>query len=396
MATYTTSLITGPIQDGILLSKNTAAFSQLTLGTVVHTHLAFVSPSDNAMVMAINTTTTISALASGNMTTVEAVSDIKVRLVSPSTPHTNDILVLINGVKAGIYQYNTNTWIYRGETTASALTSSSVSTGLSTGFITNQSFTGLTAQVVKVDTLPDELLPYKVYADRITGIIYFPYINASSYQFPYAVASMHSPQLVSQLLEEQVVVISPCGYNQTSTLPNNTSYIFFTYSSLASPSVRQPVSVYSSALAPLVYLNIMPTTLTIDYSMVSGIQDTAYQLASGYYRGGNNLWDIIVSDYGQMNSKNIRQITPTSIYPTAIVDLMLCQISSNVPSSKIFVYIGKETNIQSSDIMFTLDMAPLSTNRLSNIRLASGEAIFCSTSPAINYTYRYTILARSF
>jgi hypothetical protein len=396
MTTYTTLLVTGPIQDGYLLPRNSAAFSQLTIGTKVHSHMAFTSPTDNAVVLAINTALTLTPLYTGNVITVERASDIKVRLVSPRLPKANDILLLLNGYKTGLYQFVVNTWVYRGEVVSSSLPASTVSTGLSTGFINNQPFTGLTAQVKKVDVLPDELMPYKVYANRVTGLIYFPYVTANSYQYPYAIVSAHAPALVSQLIEEQVVVISPCGYNQLDSLPKNTDYIFLTYSSLSTPSVRQPISVFSSAHSPILYSTVIPTSLSVDYSILSGVSDTAYQLASGYFRGANNLWDVVVSDYGLITTGKVRQITPTSTYVTAIADLMLTNISSNVKTSKMQIYIGKETSISSDNVLFTLDVAFTTTKRLSNIRLAAGEAIYCSASPAINYNYRYTILARSF
>jgi hypothetical protein len=346
--------------------------------------------------MAINTTVALSPQSTGNAISAQPASNVTVRLVTPSTQRSNDILLLVNGNEVGIYQFVANNWTYRGKTVSTQLQSSSVSAGLSSGFSSNLAFTGLTAQVIKVDTVPDELLPYKVYADRVTGIIYFPYANATSYQFPFSVASMHNPQLVSTLMDEQIVVISPCGYSQLATLPRGTDYVFFTYSALTSVSTKQPITVYNAALSLIAQSTILPTTNTVDYSMISGLTDTAYQLASGYYRGGNNTWDVLVSDHGLITTRLIRQLTPTSIYPSALVDLTVCQLSSTPATSNLYVYIGKETSVQGSDIFFRLELKAFNSNRISNIRLAAGEALFCSTSFAVNYTYRYTMLARSF
>lgn len=396
MTTYNTALVTGPIQDGYLLPSEYAAFSQITLGSIVHTHIIFQSATDSANVMAINTTVELSPQSTGNAITVQLASNVTIRLVTPSSQRTHDILLLVNGNEVGIHQFTANTWIYRGKVVSTQLQSSSISTALSSGFSSNLSFTGLTAQVTKVDEVPDELLPYKVYADRVTGIIYFPYVNATSYQFPFSVASIHNPQLVSTLIDEQIIVISPCGYAQTDTLPRSTDYVFFTYSALTSVSVKQPVSIYSSSLALLAQSSMLPTTRVIDYSMISGLTDIAYQLASGYYRGGNNTWDVLLSDQGLITTRLVRQVTPASIYPSALVDLTVCQLSPNPKTSNLFVYIGKETSIQGTDIFFRLELTSFNSKRISNIRLAAGEALFCSTSSEINYTYRYSMLARSF
>ena len=389
MTTYSSVTVSGPMQDGFTLPADTVAISYMPGKTQL------VFPQEDGSVASVLTTAAVNHLAS-NAVTVVKVSDVAVRLVAPTAPLANDLLLLVNAVDCGIYQWAGSQWVYLGKVAWVRLNSAGIGVKASSGYKTNLPFTGLTATVKKVDHIPIDLMPYAVYAEGSTGIVYFPYVSANTYQYPYTVVSLYSPALVASLEAEQLVVISPCGYGQLDSLPVNTDYTYITYSSLINPSLYQPVSVYRGDKVLLHALTMMPVSKTIDYTMITGLSEVDYQLTSGYYRGGNNLWDTVITNHGTVNSNHLQQITPTSTYAVALANLDIAQAGTIGSGISMWVYIAKPETVSADDIVFKLPLRYTTSRSLKNLRLAAGEAIFVKPTRAIQYAYRYSILARSF
>jgi hypothetical protein len=394
MSIYSTLLVTGPIQDGFILPVDHCAFSKLNIGSATAMQLVF--SIEGSLVHSLTlVNSSLMELTPSSVVSVEKASNVAVRLINPTNPKQLDVLILVNGSMSGVYQYVSNVWAYRGTIQLVPFNTSAVK-ATSVGSRSNLPFVGGVCSVTVTSTIPQVMLPYTIYVDKSNGLVYFPYFTAATYQYPVTVASIWSPSIADLLYEEQLVIVSPCGYKQRESLPVSTEYVHLTYTSLLNASIHQPIAYHNSLLEVVHNTVITPTNHQVDYSVIQGLSDTDYQLTNGNYKGGNNLWDTVISAHSMLNSSRLTEIVPTSTYTSAIVDLQLSQLSPG-SNRTVSIYIGKSTEISAANIAYRVNLVMFTSNRISNIRLAAGESIHIKVSSALShFTYRYTMLARTF
>lgn len=388
--TYNTIVLESYISDGFLMPKTYAIYIHSANKQIV-----YLNP-DTLVVEQVSTNSGLTALTALNKITVSSASDVTVRLISPALPTNGDLLLLTKGAAVGIYQYVSG-WLYFGQVTSTGLDNAKQGTGLSTGYRTGLQYDGLVCQVSVVDAdgvVPTVFLPYKVYVDTVNSIVYIPYPTANTMSTPYSVISFYSPPTVTALTNEPEVVISPCGYKQVTTLAGVERPVIC-YSGLVNPTIGQPLAIYNGLGQLVTTSQLMLTGNTIDYTAVQGLSESEYQLTSGYYRGGNNLWDTIVADNGVHNGATLFQITEVSTFPVCLADVKFMQATPSA-LAVMYLYVGKPGYITADNIMFGVKMKPLQTYMFKDIRLSQGEALFLRSDKAITYNYRYTMLARSF
>lgn len=393
MSTYSTILVAGPMQDGYILPQGTCAVTKVILGNVTTTQLVFALQDTNVhSIMLVNSS--LLDVPTGATVTVENASNVSVRLINPVNPRLLDILVLVNGLSAGVYQYTNGNWLYRGAVQLVPFSNSIVSSK-SVGVKSNLSFTGGVCKVTETSSIPHVMLPYTIYVDKQNNLVYFPYFTAATYQYPTAVTSVWSAVIAEALHQDMLVVVSPSGNKQTTSLPSGSEYTFITYTSLINASIHQPVAYHGNDKSVVTSALITPTQHQIDYSIIQGLSDTEYQLTGGYYKGGNNLWDRVISAQGTISTSQLLEVVPSSTYSSAMVDL---QFSQFAPASNrtITVYIGSTTSINAGNIAYSLSLAMNHTNRIANIRLAAGESIHVKLNSPVQVNYRYSMLARTY
>lgn len=392
MSSRSVLLVTGPIQDGYILPVDTCAYTRLTIGTTSTVQLVF--SIDN---VAVNTLTvsnpSLLDLSASSTVHIERASNVAIRLINPANPKHLDLLLLVKDNTVGIYQYLSNVWTLISTALFAKLPTSIVSSK-SVGIRTNLPFVGGICKVVEVSDVPQVMLPYTIYVDKPNSLIYFPYFNAVTYQYPLTVASIWSASIAALLYEEQLVVISPCGFKQQESLPLSMEYVYLTYSSLLTASIHQPIAYHSATRQVVVSTVITPTNNQVDYSAIQGLSSAEYQLTNGYYRGGNNLWTDVISQNGVIDKGYLLEIVPTSTYTSALVNLQVSQIHVN-GNRLLDVYVGKKESLSAGNIMYRLRLVPFTTNSVKNIRLAAGESIHVKLNAPTLLHYRYTMLART-
>lgn len=388
MLSYKIVTVSTRIMDGYLLPIYCAAFAELAPNSQV----VYPDATDPHRVMSCMLPVGTVPLTPGNKLTVSTASNVESMLISPVSPTRKDLLLLVNQTLVGVYQYTT-TWIYLGSTTQSLQLTSVVSTGKTTGFRRDLPYDGFVAQVVK--SPPTTLEPFKLYVDTALNLIYFPYSTAATIESPYTVVSIYSPLICSMLTVDTEVLISPLGYKQITTLPDGTSYIFITYSGLTSPVESQPCAIYGSNKVLLQDQHLSITQKLIDYSIIQGVTEVEYQLASGYYRGGNNLWDTVTVKTGSLNRPLLTSVVEKSPYAVSVVNLSFTRTNIFGGTVYLYIYIGNPDYITADDIVFKVNIKYFSTITIPNIRVMQGESILIKTTTGVNLTYRYTQLSRS-
>ena len=386
MSTLPLAIVASPMFDGILVPVTHRLYTPASQ----YRQLVFQHPTTREIVSAA-LPTSLASCALGNVATVEAVSVISVRLVSPPNPKSADLMLLVNQLIAGVYQYLDGDWRYHSSLSLTVFNNSVTGQQLSTGFGNKQPFDGLVSLIRVVDKLPRQIQPYTTYVDRTTSTFYFPYANAKQIATPLSLMGVHAPNWVNQLLEGEELVICPTGHKQVQTLPER---MCLTYNGSTTSTVGMPVSAYYKTKAWAFSGSGIPTEHIVNYALADNATASAEQLSLGYYRGGNNLWDTVATKQGELITSQPVQILPLSKHKVSMVNLTVAS-GTGGNSGELYIYVGKANAPTSGQILFTAKLTSGSPLRYVNLRLAEGETIFLKTLPAVSCYYRVTQLSRS-